>query len=216
MHIQPLMAFPRPAMPFGGHHFSRPDFHGAGHQPDHGHHHGAMTSVSLMSSSTQVFTYNRPQIASPQMVAASGSPETTVAAQKILDFVATQLEKDIADGLEKSEIESRLQAGLDGFLQGYNEALEELGELPAAVMAEIEKTKEDVFSGFRSLADQYDLTVPTGVPEIEDTDAPSKVTSIDASQTAIFESSNRSFSLRLKTQDGDTVTIRADSSKMES
>lgn len=98
--------------------------------------------------------------------AAEVNPESnrTDAANTILAFIQQQLAFDLADGADDASLQSRLQAGLDGFMQGYSEAADQLGgltSLPAEVAAQIEKTFNDVLQGVSDIAAKLGLQDPT-------------------------------------------------------
>lgn len=190
--------------------------------------------------------------------AVAEAPPKSQAATNILSFISQRLALDVADGASQEEIASRLQAGYEGFLQGYGEAFDELagaGLLSPEVEAAIAGTKDAVLAGIDELAEKYGVESPTsGSGEVmaDDLDDESVETSapiqslssqtsaplIDDPQTTfakfagaivkpgaefeqLLESSTinyeqlakRDFSFQLKTQDGDTVVIKASAAR---
>ncbi len=88
-------------------------------------------------------------------------------ADTVLRFIDAQLQRDLAEGATQEELQSRLQAGLDGFLAGYGQAFEQLsasGMLDDGVRQEIEGTRTQVLAGIQDLAEE--LGVEVELPEI--------------------------------------------------
>ncbi len=86
------------------------------------------------------------------------SERIAATAGAIVDFIALRLAQDVADGATQEELQSRLQAGLDGFLSGYGDAaqqLEGLGQLSPDIAAEIQGTFDKVIEGIDKLSQQY-------------------------------------------------------------
>lgn len=84
-------------------------------------------------------------------------------ASTILRFIDLQLQRDKVDGATQEELQSRLQAGLGGFMQGYNEAYEQLsasGMLSADVKASVEDTYTRVLDGVAAMAEELGLANP--------------------------------------------------------
>lgn len=135
------------------------------------------------------------------------------AASNILGFIERQLQRDIADGATNEELESRLQAGLEGFKKGFNEAkekLEALNMLTDEVAADIGKTYQLVTRGIDDFYEQYGLT--QAEPQLSD-----ESVALQGVLRADYEyASAQSFSFTLKTQEGDRVTIQASASRGES
>jgi len=182
-------------------------------------------------------------------------------ADTILRFIEVQLQRDLAEGASQEELQSRLQAGLEGFKDGYGQAYDQLaasGLLSETVMAEIEGTREQVLAGIQKLADELgvELAMDAEKPQGTIVSAPlapaatapvvanpgkqilssvlrdvqiieqyQKATSkmqtyehLGRSKSSASQGSNQSFaygvketrdfSLKLRTADGDSVSIR--------
>lgn len=199
-------------------------------------------------------------------VAGESAPEPddsrTTAANNILGFIGARLRLDVSEGASEEQLASRLEAGLSGFVQGYQEAYDQLsgmGFLYPEVETAIEKTFTDVLDGIDELAEELGISSPVTeelrqsqtdrreafVPaepsvadalasEVEDPvaqapqglirsllpEAPSEFAQqnteaanlknlIEASSFDYRERESRSFSFSLKTQDGDSVVIKA-------
>ena len=137
-----------------------------------------------------------------------------VAANNILKFVELQLQQDVADGSTKEQLESRINAALEGFNQGYDEAedaLSGLELLSPELNAEISLTKEKVLAGIEQFKVDYldQEPVELEVSEPEQT-APTRQSTNESTlldrQSAGLAND---FSLELTTADGDKVTINA-------
>ena len=138
------------------------------------------------------------------------------AAGNILGFIAKQLDRDKAAGASAEELESRLQAGLKGFKQGFNEAkekLEALSLLSPPVHASITKTYDLVMEGIDDLALQHlgKLLAPAEVKVSgSETNAD---TAVRAENTALYSQylAHRAdtFSFEPITGEGDKVVISA-------
>ncbi len=95
-------------------------------------------------------------------------PERNPYANTIFTFIEAQLRRDVADGADPEALQSRLEAGLEGFLKGYNEALAQLegmGQLNEAVSAAVNETKVEVLEGIQALADELGLAVPDSLSQ---------------------------------------------------
>ncbi|WP_019601492.1 DUF5610 domain-containing protein [Teredinibacter turnerae] len=123
--------------------------------------------------------------------------ERNSAATTILAFIEQRLATDLEEGASPEQLQSRLQAGMDGFLQGYNEALEQLkamGFYEGSVKAAVDETYEQMMSGFKELADQYGLEMPNVAEQSSDSskltqpvqDAPQVISSSPADAFAGF------------------------------
>lgn len=92
-----------------------------------------------------------------------GGEARTNAANTILSFIAGRLRIDEAEGASTEALSERLKAGLEGFLDGYNQAYEQLagmGFLTGDVEQAIEKTYNDVLNGIEALAEELGATSP--------------------------------------------------------
>jgi hypothetical protein len=113
----------------------------------------------------------------------------------ILNFIGQQLQIDKANGASEEALISRLDAGLNGFLKGFNEAktqIEDMGMLTADIAADINDTFDQVSNGIEQLRNK--ITGEAG----------------NLSQIGLESehSQRESFSLQLITQDGDSVSIQ--------
>lgn len=209
------------------------------------------STVTISGVKEPAVTY-APQKAAP-VEAVSEKPERTDAANNILKFIEARIRLDAAEGASKEELEARLEEGLKGFIQGYNEAYDQLagtGLLSEDVEAAIEQTKVDVHIGINAIADEFGLESPAAKPyekpeEVEEVEAAPTTSQISSNNsvpvapqdtfsdfasdivggasglsellesTAIrYESfAKRDFSFKLKTQDGDEITITANASQ---
>lgn len=190
-------------------------------------------------------TYSAGPTATAALPELEGAESRTQAANTILDFVSGRLRLDVAEGATEEDLVSRLEAGLSGFVKGYQEAYEQLagmGFLTAEVEEAIEKTFTDVMDGIDALAEELGVESPvtqglrdeqaerraTFVPaepavvvapvEVAEAVQPGVPANVEASNLRELISASsfdyraseaRSFNFSLKTQDGDTVNIRA-------
>jgi hypothetical protein len=126
------------------------------------------------------------------------------AAGNILKFMEQRLKADLANGAGKDELLERVEQGLAGFIQGFNEAretIESLGLLAPELEAQIDETYQRVLQGidkFRAKIDDR-FSVP-GEPA-------NPVASVGQGQLRLAQSTSASFSLELVTQDGDRISI---------
>jgi len=141
--------------------------------------------------------------------AAGPSEHAEVAAGNILQFIEAQMRTDLAASATPKELASRLEAGLDGFLQGFEEArsqLNDLGLLSSEMDAEIQGTYDLVLAGIADLENEFldgaSITKPE--PRLV---APVAVETNAVSRSEAVQSSR--FSFELTTADGDTVVIQA-------
>lgn len=137
-----------------------------------------------------------------------------VAANNILKFVEHQLQQDVADGSTKEQLESRINAALEGFNQGYDEAedaLSSLELLSPELNAEISLTKEKVLAGIEQFKVDY-LDQEPVEPELSEPEQTAP-TSQSANESALLDRQSaglaNDFSFELTTADGDKVTINA-------
>lgn len=139
------------------------------------------------------------------------------ASGNILGFIERQLKRDVNDGASKEQLESRLNAALEGFEQGYSEAndvLKELNLLSPDLESEIGLTKEKVMAGIEQLKSDYLEQKPsTDATEPENTDSEQQGPSSSSTSTAIAGQQSagiaNDFSFELTTADGDRVKINA-------
>ncbi len=226
----------------------------------------ASCNVSISAKAQRAQACEKPVAAVEATKVTSSEPLNPFAAT-IVSMIEAQLQRDVADGAGVDALQSRLQAGLDGFRKGFSEAMAQLEGNPqftGAVRAEIDMTEYQVLKAINELAEKLGLEppvatlppkpaapdaseagVPPAVPEapgllgavagssdrtldsnlknvkvlletLERTTltyehlAKSKRTS--DSEVGYRASQERSFTLNLKTQDGDTVTLAIQSS----
>ena len=150
--------------------------------------------------------------------AASGEAlSASKVANNILGFIERRLMLDAAEGATEEELNSRLEAGLEGFKKGFSQAQEQLqglGLLSDAVANDINETYERVLGGIESLREKYlDANKPLD-DELANEDTGS-VTPQASSSTSLQGFSQYSyaqrntFSFELETTDGDKVVIQA-------
>jgi len=189
------------------------------------------------------------------VVAAGESQPRNDGANTILAYIEQRLAMDMADGASAEQLQSRLQAGFEGFMQGYSEAaaqLEGMGLLSGDVQAAVEQTFNQVVNGITELAQQYGLDNPAAntelfaemspqsvaagpapaqannqssispeqslnnyVESLTDNQAAQDFQALIAPSQSFYErldeeqSESRLYSLQLRTNDGDVVTIRS-------
>jgi len=146
-----------------------------------------------------------------EVTALAPSEYAEVAAGNILNFIEAQLQTDLAASATPEDLASRLEAGLDGFLQGFEEAraqLDDLGLLSDDMEVEIQGTYDLVLAGIAGFEEKFLEGGSIDKPEPR----------LAAPMTAETAVSNRSevaqsnrFSFELTTADGDTVVIQASS-----
>lgn len=156
-----------------------------------------------------------------------------LAANNILKFVELRLKHDVADGASNEQLESRLQAALEGFEKGYGEAndiLKDMNLLSPEVYEDISLTKEKVLAGLDLLKEKYlsettiensdeyanDAATSAGssnevVAKVSKSEVKQNIGKTLAEYSAIQVGEARDFSFELETKDGDVVTINASS-----
>jgi flagellar biosynthesis/type III secretory pathway protein FliH len=131
------------------------------------------------------------------------------AASNILGFIEKRLRADVADGASKEQLESRLNAALEGFEKGYKEAnqiLDDLNLITPSLEDEIALTKEKVMAGLGELTDEF-IAEPSQLikPDSVQQDL-SNLAPLEGTQYAQVEAGEaRDFSFSLTTRDGDQV-----------
>lgn len=237
---------------------------------------GARSTLSVSLSSS--YTYNHSEtrytpgnqepasVYSPPLYKAPSAPAREIqeaqdqtandksGAALVLAFIEQRLLADQDEGMSKDDLQNRLNAGYQGFMQGYNEAvslLESMGLFEGEVKNTVEQMFKQVMHGFADLAEKFELENPansealvedetpaTPVAEqhapdpvlnqnspqqvfadflkenLHNQDAETFQTLIEPSQSFYArldaeESSSRLYSFKLRTTDGDTVTIRS-------
>jgi len=151
-----------------------------------------------------------------------GPMTATKAANTILGFIERRLRMDISEGATQEQLQSRLDAGLEGFKKGFAQAadqLKALSQFSPEVEADVADTYKQVLSGIDALRAKFisgtttpttsSTTSPTTTPAIA---APSAVNNI-AIQKGLYEYAEaRDFKFELVTKEGDKVSIHASSS----
>lgn len=143
-------------------------------------------------------------------------------ASNILGFIEHRLAQDKADGASEEQLESRLEAGLKGFQQGFSEAetqLEALGMLNNVVAEGIAETYDLVTQGISDLRERFlgEKEAPSFRDAIEsdagavaDTAKALGLGGIEAANNTAYDFAQKnSFSFSLVTADGDKVKISA-------
>lgn len=217
-------------------------------QVNSGHHHktsgDGLTRTVLSASSMQIFERSltqsyASQTSEPDMTTMPVGSYTQVspisaetAAGNILNSITRRLNLDLANGADAGQLQSRLDAGLEGFQKGFDQAvkdLKDLGLLTPDMEAEIGKTHDFVTAGVDLLRDQIAAGEPLDVSSVfsqvaaGDTAAddaadgsgtdvsisdPQSTAPVNFQSRSRFQQENREFSFALTTADGDTVTIR--------
>jgi hypothetical protein len=142
----------------------------------------------------------------------------TKAANTILGFIERRLQLDAAEGATQEQLQSRLEAGLEGFKKGFAEAAEKLkalSMLSPEIAADIDDTYQQVMSGLDALRVKFikDAAPKTSErPVAAEVDRPTQINNI-AIQKGLYEYAEaRDFRFELTTKEGDKVSIRASSS----
>lgn len=196
------------------------------------------TSVSLTQSNKESFTffYRSTHQSVSQSIGSEQSPlqkemsekeleqqdqRSDAAANNILKFIEQRLQLDKQDGATTEELSSRIDAALEGFTTGYeeaNEILEQLNLLNPELESEISSTQSKVLEGIEQLKQTYLLETPENTDgsqdEEETVSTPSPRTSLSRTESYSQGSSvsqSQEFSFDLVTADGDKVTIYASS-----
>lgn len=154
------------------------------------------------------------------------------AAGNILSFIENQLLRDVEDGASQDELISRIEAGLSGFVQGFEAArddLQALNVLSPELQGEIDKTYAAVLEGVEALKqtftsqataingpdDQIDTPSATASSDVATADS-TVVSTTDVSgprfQSQYFgyeAAQQNSFEFTVTTRDGDRVTIQS-------
>ncbi len=140
------------------------------------------------------------------------------AAGNILLFIENRLHADAAAGMSTEQLQSRLDAGLEGFLQGFNEAkqiLSDSGLLSDDLLAAISATYDKVLAGMASVAQELGLD-DSAIVAAQSPESPPEIEAPDAVAAPIVETqglikASRQFDFSVTTQEGDRVSISASS-----
>ena len=189
---------------------------------------GLASPGSNLQSPVSNPSYRSPVASAPTLTSKAVEAPSTVtntsvtadrAAGNILLFIENQLARDIANGDSAEQLQSRFDAGLKGFMQGFGEAkqqLTDMGLLSDAIADDIGATYDKVMQGLAHLAQELGLD-DSALPA---TASPSQGADDISSAAINFGNQDRSvgvikaqksFDFTVKTQEGDTVTISASS-----
>lgn len=182
-----------------------------------------------LSPSVIVIRSQHYQASSSYSLASLNTPEPVVevdkpavgavkASSNILTLIEAQLLRDLADGATVEELESRLQAGFDGFERGFSEAAEilKLTEgMNEQIWGEIKQTHALVTEGIEALRERF-VGVDTALEDTFEAVAPLvQEPPPEASVASVYlrgeAAEKNSFAFKLVTADGDTVIITASS-----
>lgn len=153
---------------------------------------GSSLSISSYSKTTEIqyssgpdtYTKASTQISAPVTTELPSPAENNPYSEAILNGISAQLARDAEEGATAEELQSRLEAGLSGFLEGYNDALAQLEGLPGfteEVSAGVRETYSQVLQGINDLAEQYGVESPVDATELE---ASSAVTEVESDVAA--------------------------------
>ena len=168
---------------------------------------------------------------SPEATAVSKSPAAPKApnnpfATNILNAINGQLSADLADNATKEQLQSRLEAGFSGFMQGFSEAfaqLEGMAGFSPEIASEINETKRQVLEGLAAKGEELGLDITdlnkalksleTETLESRKPDTAAATPTINAPtfNQHVAASQSRSFAFELVTQEGDKIQILLDS-----
>ena len=182
--------------------------------------HSGSVSVHLRAERVE-YSQSTTALYQPQSAAAVEGPSQGAvnSATTILSFIEAQLLRDIADGATQEELASRIEAGLQGFQQGFEEAsqqLQDMGLLTDDIRTDIGDTYDLVLVGVGELRRDYLAAEPESEPVVEEVE-PTSAESVAAGAPAAVaygryeEAASNRFSFELTTADGDRVRINATS-----
>jgi len=155
----------------------------------------AATDVYVASESYQFkASYT---VYSDQLPAPKTEGSDSQAANTILNFIGNRLRLDLAEGATPEELSSRLSAGLEGFVDGYTQAYEQLSGmnfLNPYVEDAIETTYSLVVEGINALAADLKIASPVddNVAQAQESrrEAFAASSSVEAAQTETSAPSN--------------------------
>jgi len=119
------------------------------------------------------------EVHASESVSNTQSSDKQVGATVILAFIEQRLAADMSEGASSEALQSRLQAGLEGFIKGYNEAVQQLREMGlfvGDVKTAVETMFNDVITGISELAEKYGLEnpakdiLPKDIPDAADSE----------------------------------------------
>lgn len=135
-------------------------------------------------------------------------------ADNIMGFIARRLQMDVVDGATQEQLQSRLDAGLAGFKQGFAEASEKLKALSLLspeIDQDIGKTYELVLNGVEQLRQEFTpIEKVESLPISQENTLP-KSAFANATHGSYSYARANSFSFELITAEGDRVTVAATS-----
>ncbi len=198
---------------------------------------GSQTSVSISFSQTALYlskSYGQspfvsPPVQSEEIVADNSLSQKS--ADTILGFIEHYLERKVKDGATEEDSAKSLELALEGFEQGYSEAIESLGgleSLPGTVADGIVETGRLVREGIAALQNELQGNVASSENDDHEgihsdkrdtTTAPSAkplsehrttgFSDLQAVAAGYAESyrRNESVDLQVKTNDGDIITL---------
>jgi hypothetical protein len=185
---------------------------------------------SALQLVTRTLTQAYEKIAGRGVVSTTASADqepmtATKAANTILGFIERRLKLDVADGATQEQLQSRLDAGLQGFKKGFADAAEQLkalSQFSPEVEADVADTYKQVLDGVDALRAKFiagtttapapkatSATTPKAAPAIA---APAAINNIAIQQGLYEYAEARDFKFELMTKEGDKVTIHASSS----
>lgn len=147
-------------------------------------------------------------------------------ATNILNAINGQLSVDLADNATKEQLQSRLEAGFSGFMQGFSEAfaqLEGMAGFSPEIASEINETKRQVLEGLAAKGEELGLDITDISKALKSLDTqtlesrkPDTAATTQTINAPVFDqhlaaSQSRSFAFELVTQEGDKIQILLDS-----
>lgn len=147
-------------------------------------------------------------------------------ASNILNAINGQISLDLAENATKEQLQSRLDAGFSGFMQGFSEAFEQLEGMAGfspEIVSEVNETKRQVLEGLAVKGEELGLDVASinkalisleaqtlDSRKAESAIAPQKINA-PKFDMQVAASQSRSFAFELVTQEGDKIQILLDS-----
>lgn len=131
------------------------------------------------STSSSTFSSHKPTGVEVYKSVDESREQNNPYATTILRFIDLQLQRDKADGATEEELQSRLQAGLEGFMQGYHDAYDQLsasGVLSEDVKTAVEDTYRRVLDGVAAMADTYGVANPVNESDRLPSEQPASAT----------------------------------------
>lgn len=133
-----------------------------------------LNGQSTKSTYTESFSVQTFEVQQTQVAAVESSPAMLEGASNILGFIAQRIEQAVVEGASDEEIEELLQQGLEGFKQGYGEAMDILagsGDINEEVDAAVSMLYKQVETGIEQLRQdilgEVDADSDTGINTVE-------------------------------------------------